>query len=416
MVRDHGLAYPMVTKYGKLARFLVGTTFLLVGLYHTSKLASELGSEEDPNDFIYSEHWEQKRKEAKGQEEGSDQEKEDESSIFIPLTWASKRPVEPYNDESPEWQSFIELERDKKRTHQLHIELRNIACDAALNLAAIRRKLGNGVVETTYNARIAYPYWLPQEYECSGLASSADGSITWKTDVVDLSRVRRFAVPYATAKAVWAGSCFIARAYYHKIARLLGFTVKDMQQPKQLPASGSLLGSPSPRAAPYAIGVRPPRNPIFAQGALIFGTTYRRAVTVRARPIRGSCRFRGTVILKGQQGGCMLLVNSDYHPAADIWVGHSIQLFDIWPDHKSPPVVQKKRSDANAKTHKPQKGEKPQVAPQTETSPSKEGPTESQPSDTVEKSPSPPPETQPEEAPKKPSSNGPPKGTAADDQ
>lgn len=332
------------------------------------------------------------------------------------MTWATKRPREPYTDDSPEWQSFVELEGDNKRQEQLHSELRHIACHAALNLAAIRHKLGNGNVETGYSTRIAYPALPPQEYECSGLELDADGNINWKTGVVNLSRVRRFAVPYAMAKALWAGSYFVAKAYYNKIARLLGFTVKDSQLPRQLPASSSLVGSPSSRPAPNAISVRPPRSPIFAQGALILRTTYRRAVDVPARPVRGSCRFRGIVFLKGQQGGCMLLVQSDYHPAADIWVGHYIQLFDAWPDSKRPQVRQKKPSDTKAKTQEPPKANKPQAAPQKETSPPKESPTESQPSDVIEKPASPQPENHAEgEASKKPS-NRPPKGTAADDQ
>ncbi len=49
----------------------------------------------------------------------SEEEDEVDDSVFIPLGWARPRPRAYYKGSDPEWQEFIKLFKDKKRTQDV---------------------------------------------------------------------------------------------------------------------------------------------------------------------------------------------------------------------------------------------------------------------------------------------------------
>ena len=57
--------------------------------------------------------------EAEGKEEEEDvdvPEEMPENAVFIPLGWAKKKPKTFYKGTDPEWQSFVDFSKDRKRT------------------------------------------------------------------------------------------------------------------------------------------------------------------------------------------------------------------------------------------------------------------------------------------------------------
>lgn len=325
---------PFLISYSS-SRYFYGTVFILCCLHEASKkIAKTVEIEDEQNKHTYGEQWEQKHKSIKNEKEkveAIDTEQVEENNIFIPLTWPSKRPIEPYDADSSEWQALLDLSRDQQQVQGLMSKLRDTAVAAALNTRNVSLTLGYGNVSVKQDFWVEFPQSPPQEYECSGLELSEGGRITWKARIVDVSRMRKYGLPYATAKALWTGNYSAAKAYYGQIKQTFSFRSSNSSAIDQ-PQAPTLSVSSSSQASPQRAGTPPSENSILSQAASTLRRTFNRSRSAPSVPVRGSCRIMGILHLSGTAGRCRLLVQGDYLPIHKAWVGINIQLYSISPN------------------------------------------------------------------------------------
>ncbi|KAL8852885.1 MAG: hypothetical protein Q9221_002261 [Calogaya cf. arnoldii] len=118
----------------------------------------------------------------KGSEKDNADEKDD--AIFIPLGLTYQLPRTFYKGSDPEWQSFIQLSRNKKKCEALKNELTGTVGQYVGVMPQMERALGKGSYPKKFWLDIEIPDGPPPEYERKGLELLyLDGDVPANQDV-----------------------------------------------------------------------------------------------------------------------------------------------------------------------------------------------------------------------------------------
>lgn len=395
---------------------MIAAGCLFGGIVYFSKLAGNVGVGDSSNTYTYSEHWDQRHKKLENKKEDKVEDKLEKRAIFIPLTWPSKRIIEPYDADSPEWQALLDFSRDQQHQKELMSQLRESVVAAAFNSRRVSHTLGYGNVRVKQTLWIDFPQTLPQEYEWSGLELGGKRGVAWKVRIVDVSRFRRYGLPYGTAHALWSGSYSAAKAYWEKAKRTFNFKSNDVPAVSHSQAPSS---SATPQVSTPATLDPSSDRYVFAQAALALRRTFHQTHAVPSGPVRGSCRIMGMLHLSGTAGQCHLLVQGDFLPINNVWVGMNVQIYSLGPNVIRP----KEKASPEPQLQQMEVHGDPPTAPHpsrgdgegAEGSPPSRPPDIST-EDSTRKPPSPSPKEEAEETSEKPQKGeSPPKGPTAED-
>ncbi|KAL8950738.1 MAG: hypothetical protein Q9222_003235 [Ikaeria aurantiellina] len=311
--------------------------------------------------------------------EEKDTEDEDDT-IFIPLGFAYKLPQQYYKGSDPEWQSFVELARDKKRCDLLKNQLTGIIGSHVGALPPIEKALGKGNQPRKFWLDIDFPDGPPPEYERKGLEIS-DDHVAWTTRPVHplhYTKLQKALWPTSLASSMWASYKTMASLQYAKLRGYLkpfsdpqasssesaegpDLSLQDMHQkttpqtqksPSTSEGEDSTKKSDQGEASDQASTRAPtsdfsrllPSYPglpsmnddmTSAMSAFkkTFAQTWRPASTP---PERGTVMFSGMVELVGPKGVAVLDVRGIYHAAESRWTNVGIAVRRIQSKKQSP--------------------------------------------------------------------------------
>ncbi|KAI4280765.1 MAG: hypothetical protein L6R38_004191 [Xanthoria sp. 2 TBL-2021] len=300
----------------------------------------------------------------KDAEKDSAVEKND--TFFIPLGFAYQLPQTFYKGSDPEWQSFIQLSRNKKKCSALKNELTGFVGEFVGAIPQMERALGKGNVPKRHWLDIDFPDGPPPEYERKGLEITVD-HISWTTRPVHplhYMKLQKALWPTSLASSIWASYKTMASLQYAKLRSYLklsseaesststdspGLSLPDIHQkmwpPKQEPAATSesdqmtgssalagIDGQPptsqtsSDSSKPFQLRFPPPGvGEDLASAATAFKTTFSKTWRpVITPPERGTVLFSGMVELVGPKGVAVLDVRGAYHAAESRWTTLSV--------------------------------------------------------------------------------------------
>ncbi|KAL9610201.1 MAG: hypothetical protein Q9167_005078 [Letrouitia subvulpina] len=133
-------------------------------------------------------------------------ESNEDDTYFIPLGLPYQRPRAYYKGSDPEWESFVQLSKNRERRDRLKNELAGMTGFVVGDLPSLQQSLGKNMVPRKFWIDIDYPDALPPEYEQRGLEIT-DEHIAWTTRTVDpliYSRFQRSLRPTSLALSFWA--------------------------------------------------------------------------------------------------------------------------------------------------------------------------------------------------------------------
>ncbi|KAI4101440.1 MAG: hypothetical protein LQ339_005089 [Xanthoria mediterranea] len=312
----------------------------------------------------------------KDSEKDSAGEKND--TLFIPLGFAYQLPQTFYKGRDPEWQSFIQLSRDKRRCSALKNELTGLVGQFVGAIPQMERVLGKGSVPKRHWLDIDFPDGPPPEYERKGLEITVD-HISWATRPVHplhYMKLQKALWPTSLASSMWASYKTMASLQYAKLRSYLklssegessastdspGLSLPDIHQKmrprKEEPAASSGSDQTTGRPASAEIDGQPPRSQTssdsskpfqlrfpppgvgedLASAATAFKTTFsqtwRPATTP---PERGTVLFSGMVELVGPKGVAVLDVRGVYHAAESRWTTLSVAVRRLQSKKQTP--------------------------------------------------------------------------------
>jgi hypothetical protein len=182
-------------------------------------------------------------------EEEDDEEDEETGIIFFPTGLSRPKKKELYRGSDPEWQEFIRIAPDRKRTDRIRGELIAIVRALAaknpsyvLRLGKINPNTGSIWIE------IKFPDGPPPEYERPGWELTDEGNLRATTRPVDEVHHRRLTnvlAPTATATSIYLDMKRRADSSWRGFKQYMGW--KETAKP---PTVQTILTLPGPPSAP----------------------------------------------------------------------------------------------------------------------------------------------------------------------
>ncbi|KAI9783452.1 MAG: hypothetical protein M1816_001376 [Peltula sp. TS41687] len=156
------------------------------------------------------------------------------NSIFIPFGFSYEVPVAAFKGDSPEWQEFLRLNRDRERMELVEFELADQILEKISAAKEFKKVLGEPVSLLRYWVDILFPSRPPPEFERLGLEISWSG-VRWTTRPVTAYN------HFRSEQAVWPaalGQSFYAAysAAWKDLTKWLG---SDMQTNGDKPGQSS---------------------------------------------------------------------------------------------------------------------------------------------------------------------------------
>ncbi|KAL1883533.1 hypothetical protein Plec18167_002537 [Paecilomyces lecythidis] len=298
-------------------------------------------------------------------------EKDEEDSLFIPLTWPRIRPGDLYAPSDPEWKEFVKIARDKQRLPALRDELVSIVWKKASESNQIIRVLGEPLSLTGSWLVHRFPYRAPPQFEQSGL-EFADEGILWTSKPIPPeqgSLLVKCLRPLAVTLAMKDAYLVLWRKQVDRAKEFIGFsgpqpigepstpldrstlpgrTTSDTKFPPgeaeaRMRTEGQLGEDISKSAEPItqhpsaiiSTLQRLPR-PQFGPGSDLHeaSATFKKRLKEASKkdppvPRRGVFYMTGPVGLKGPKGYCRIEVRGEYDPKARTWTAVSMQVKDL---------------------------------------------------------------------------------------
>ncbi|KAL8687433.1 MAG: hypothetical protein Q9218_006390 [Villophora microphyllina] len=160
-----------------------------------------------------------KAQDGEGDVASEEEVQDDEDTIFIPLGFAYELPKQYYKGSDPEWQSFIQLSRDKKLCDYLKNQLVGLVGQFLGSTPQFEKFLGKGNKPGKYWLDIDFPDGPPPEYERKGIEITED-HIAWTTQTVHplhYQRLRKALWPKPIASSIWASYKTMASLQYARV-------------------------------------------------------------------------------------------------------------------------------------------------------------------------------------------------------
>ncbi|KAL8885495.1 MAG: hypothetical protein Q9215_006666 [Flavoplaca cf. flavocitrina] len=302
-----------------------------------------------------------------------------DDTLFIPLGFAYQLPQTFYKGSDPEWQSFIQLSRNKKSltAYVLLDELTGLVGQFVGTMPHMERALGKGNIPKRHWLDIDFPDGPPPEYERKGLEIAED-HISWTTRSVHplhYMKLQKALWPTSLASSMWASYKTMASLQYAKLRTYLKLSSgtesssstdsselslpdvgQKMKPPKQEPtgisesqaAGSSTAGAidgqlptsdnPSDSGKPFQLRFPPPGvGEDLSSAATAFKKTFSRTwQPASIPPERGTVLFSGMVELVGPKGVAVLDVRGVYHPADSRWTAVAVAVRRLQSKKQSP--------------------------------------------------------------------------------
>ncbi|KAI4207251.1 MAG: hypothetical protein LQ348_000636 [Seirophora lacunosa] len=317
--------------------FLSLTTFVLVGLLIDDE-------EEDEVEEV--------------QENKAGKDGEKDRTFFIPLGFAYELPAKYYKFSDPEWQSFIQLSKNRELCDFLKNQLTGLVGEIG-SKPIFQRALGEKNRPRKFWIDIDYPQGPPPEYERKGLEVGEE-HISWTTRPVHplhYAKLQRALWPAPMASSLWASQKTLLSLQISKIRSALGLISDSeaLETKKNNPSEGQLQevaqerGAQKEEHASESDGEMPPGSSSFHKGSVesltkngssdrsrslpipdfggdtlsamnAFKSTFSQTSSpANTPPERGTVLFSGLVELVGPKGIAVLDVHAVYHPAKQEW-------------------------------------------------------------------------------------------------
>ena len=303
-----------------------------------------------------------------GSMQGVDSPHTQQEAVFIPMTWFSKCKREYYSGSDPEWQQFLALSKDRKRSKAVKTSLADTVCEDLGNHAVFSRLVGKPLTVYAKWLDFEFPSAAPVEYERSGILW-VDGKIIWATRRIDdrqTKRLYRILFPAALATPLQVTSSTRLATHYGSLKSLwsrLGKSEHQRSGDKMVaeslpPATGqdgaqsaSTLSRPSRSQQKVFLGPTPSmqaelvRNLMPEPGPdsaiavamkkfkLNFSKRWRES---QFEGPRGTCRLRGEIGIEGPKGRFKMFIIAVYHPKEDVFVHISGVPTGIWQRFQAP--------------------------------------------------------------------------------
>ncbi|KAK4997044.1 hypothetical protein LTR66_003470 [Elasticomyces elasticus] len=164
---------------------------------------------------------------AKAEEElknKTDAELDQEESLFIPMTWATKMPKTFYKGSDPEWQMFLKIAQDKKKLAEMRTQLTDIVFQGATSHPALAIHLGKDAAIGKHWLDHTFPDGPPQEHVRSGV-EVGETFIAWTSKPVPpetQQRLDRALWPTAAFNSLYATTRVMARMQWQKMKEMIG--------------------------------------------------------------------------------------------------------------------------------------------------------------------------------------------------
>ncbi|KAL8918013.1 MAG: hypothetical protein Q9208_007611 [Pyrenodesmia sp. 3 TL-2023] len=311
-----------------------------------------------------------------------DQNKEgvEDNTIFIPLGFAYKLPRSYYKGTDPEWQSFVELSKNKKLCEYLKNQLTGMVGQYVGSMPPFQKVLGEKHKPRKFWIDIDFPQGPPPEYERKGL-EWGDDYIRWSTRPVHplhYSKLQKALWPASLASSVWASQKTLVSLQYDRIKNILAYPagseapsseedsppsmqlqkLSEQTKPSKQESASESNGDFPPEAPTFrkALGEPPSKTGLSDRSRFLpvtptiptlgtdtvsavdafketFARTWRPA---HAPPERGTVIFSGLVELVGSDGFVVLDVRAAYHPAESRWTQISLVPRRMQPRKQGP--------------------------------------------------------------------------------
>ncbi|KAL8785585.1 MAG: hypothetical protein Q9195_008571 [Heterodermia aff. obscurata] len=317
-----------------------------------------------------------------------------EDALFIPLWFARKKPKTFYKGTDPEWQSFIDFSKDRKRSQFIRSawdlssvvifdELAGLIGRHMSSLKEMQSKLGMPIETRKFWLDIDFPDGPPPEYERTGLEIADDyiALTTRPVDAIEVSRLQESLWPLPVAVSLWSSYSTLWSLQLARAKGLLG--IKSGEQapgastPKMLDFQKLTEGdedetsqsnanfdegeettnseSTPPPAPPsqamsaadiskmstaeqrlYKLGLRGAMQDLGAALHVFQHSLIRTWKMPKVPPERGSIIISGLVELVGSKATCVIDVRAAYHPKENRWVGVGIGVRRMQAKKQSP--------------------------------------------------------------------------------
>ncbi|KAL8936771.1 MAG: hypothetical protein Q9216_004756 [Gyalolechia sp. 2 TL-2023] len=296
-------------------------------------------------------------------------------TVFIPLGFAYELPQKLYKGTDPEWQSFVELSRNKKL-----YQLTGMVGQMVGSMPMFQKALGENNKPRRFWLDIDFPDGPPPEYERKGI-EIADDHISWTTRSVDpllYAKLQKALWPMSLASSVWASSKTMTSLQYARLKSVLDFSsdsqtsrpedsnetdLKLQKLPQQaapqkqksapgsagdMPVGSSFFNSaPSESSTKHGSSDLSKLLPVLptlpdvsddtASAAKAFKKTFNKTWRpANAPPERGTVIFSGMIELVGPKGVAVLDIRAAYHAAESRWTQIAVSPRRVRPKKQSP--------------------------------------------------------------------------------
>lgn len=153
----------------------------------------------------------------------------DETSTFIPLTWATKLPRAFYKGSDPEWQEFRSIAQDRERQKRIQTQLVDIVYQQCLKHPILAHHLGKDAKVGKYWLDLSFPDGPPQEFVRSGI-EVGEGFVAWSQQRVTPEtqwRLARALWPRAMAESLWATGRVLGGLQWRRLREAIGWDGAD---------------------------------------------------------------------------------------------------------------------------------------------------------------------------------------------
>ncbi|MCJ1415530.1 hypothetical protein MMC32_001862 [Xylographa parallela] len=297
-----------------------------------------------------------------------------EDAWFIPLGFAHQRPRTFYRGSDPEWQSFVDFAKDKKKNAQIRHELAGLVGEFIGNMRQFQKFLGAPIQTRKYWLDVDFPDGPPPEYERAGLEIT-DDYVAWTVrpvSSINVSRLHETLWPMATFSSFWASTQALWQLQVAKVKDFLNIKPElDTKRPRFPPGymnlprlaqknedepTQSALPSPqvkqpevpAPASSPMSAGSErakilwplpaiPKPSTEMAMVTMAFKRNLAKNWKSPSAPApRGTFMVSGLVELQGPKGVCVMDVQAAYHPQESKWVVIVIDLRRIQKRKQGP--------------------------------------------------------------------------------
>ncbi|MCJ1262164.1 hypothetical protein MMC22_002034 [Lobaria immixta] len=312
-------------------------------------------------------------------EEGPLPEAIPEDALFIPLGFVRQRRSSYYKGTDPEWVSFVEFCRDRKRNELIRDELAGLVAQHTANMRTFQKALGMPIYIRKHWLDVDFPDRAPPEYERRGLEITGDyiALVTRPVSAREYYRLQTILWPTSMATSLWATYRLLISLRLARIKDYLNIKSEQEnvnpnlsssffdfrrlanQKPETQPSPGVEGASPavpgrvtpaesasktsSKRAPSNSTNALPPMPSLPEPGEdmSIAMKTFRRtlAKTWKGPDIpaeRGTFLISGLLQVEGSKAVCVLDIQALYHPRESRWVNIVVHVRRLQPRKQIP--------------------------------------------------------------------------------